>query len=491
MKNQFLIIAFVFLGLNGIAQETTTNLQSAIQQLVNHPDMKHAAIGIHVTEVATNKTLATHNTDLSLIPASAMKVITTATALSVLGKDYRFKTVIEYDGTIENGTLNGNLYIKGSGDPTLGSYDLEGVDTLGTLLNAIANAVKAKGIKEITGKIIGDGTHYESAVSAASWSWYDMGNYYGAGVSGLNVLENLYYIEFQLGTTLNEPPKIKKVYPSIPNLSIVNEVRSAAKGSGDKSYIYGAPRTYNRFIRGTLPIGGTSFTIKGSIPDPPYFLAYQLHQHLRKTGIKTSGLTTTQLELNRENAKRNGKRIALYTIPSPPLSAIVNRANTYSVNLYCESLVKAIGHKQSNQGTYEAGIKAIQEFWKGRGVNTEGWFMEDGSGLSPRNGITAKQLTTIMAKIAKDTNLYPVFKVSLPVAGVSGRLSYMLKGTPAAGKVRTKSGFMGRVRSYTGYVTTDSGKLLAFTFMVNNHLGKSTPVRKKLEKLMVEMVISG
>ncbi len=489
-----ILLGLLFVSNSGFAQKNTSNsqLQSAIQEFVSHPDMKYASVGIQISEVATNKTVASHASNLSLIPASSIKVVTTATALTVLGKDYRFKTVVEHDGTLTDGILNGNLYIKGYGDPTLGSFEMEGVDTLSHLLDKMTKAIKAKGIKEINGQIVGDGTHYESAVNAPSWGWYDLGNYYGAGVSGLNVLENLYYLEFQLGTTVSKPPQIKSVYPTVPNLYFVNEVQSAPKGSGDNSYIYGAPRSYNRHIRGTLPIGNGTFKIKGSIPDPPYFLAYQLHQALRKAGIKTQGRTTTQLELNRiqaaVGATKSKQRTTIQTIKSPPMSEIVNRANTFSVNLYCEALLKAIGHKTSGKGTNEAGIEAIQAFWKGRGVNTDGWFMEDGSGLSPRNGITAKQLTAIMAKIAKDPNLYPVFKKSLPIAGGAGRLSYMLKGTPAAGKVRTKSGFMGRVRSYTGYVTTTSGKELAFTFIVNNHLGKSSPVRKKLEKLMVQMV---
>ncbi len=456
-------------------------IDHAIQKLAGHSDMKYASLGVCLVDVATNKVIASHNPDLSVIPASTMKVITTATALSILGPDYQFKTELLYDGAIENGVLKGNLYIKGYGDPTLGSDQLAEMGGMDPILEAFANAIKEKGIKQIEGKIVGDGTHFESSVSGESWAWNDIGNYYGAGVSGLNFHENLYHLTFKLGSNLNSPPTIKSVKPTVPNLFFINELTSGEKNSGDNAYIYGAPRTYERFIRGTLPIG-KEYTIKGAIPDPAYFMAHSLHAYLReKHRIKTPGLTTTQLEMDRANNSPKGtNKTTIYTHQSPKLTKIVDRAVKKSVNLYCESLLKAIGVKQSGKGTSLAGIEAIQTFWEERGVKTDGWFMEDGSGLSPRNSITAKKLATILAKVEKDKIKFANFRSYISTAKQYGTL----KGARNPENVWMKSGSMGRVRGYSGYIKTKKGQLLAYALLANNYQGKGSTMSLRLKELL-------
>ena len=477
-KEIFLIIIFSIILKNIQAQST-------LNQFVQDPDVQHAGVSFCAIDIAANRIVAEHNADLSLIPASSLKVVTTATALGILGADYRFETRLEYDGQLSaNGTLRGNVYITGTGDPTLASPDMEGVKSFDALMQNFVDAIKKAGIRRIEGFVVGDASFYETAATGRTWIWEDMGNYYAGGAYGLNIHENLYYMDFRLSPTLNQAPTFKTTRPEVPDLQVFNELQSAGAKSGDNAYIFGSPYTRTRYIRGTLPIGAKTFTIKGSIPEPAYFAAHHLSENLEKNGIYTGDCVTTQ-RLLLQKEKRNLSRKVIATIQSPPLKKIVERANMKSVNLYCESLLKAMGQRKSGKGTSTAGLEAIQDYWTERGVNMKGCIMKDGSGLSPRNAVSAKHFAQIMRKIAKDPTVFDHFYDSLPVAARSGSLSGMFKGTKAAGNLRAKSGYMEGVRSYTGYVKNAAGKDLAFSIIVNNYSGSSGDMRRKIEQLLL------
>ncbi|MGB1218056.1 MAG: D-alanyl-D-alanine carboxypeptidase/D-alanyl-D-alanine endopeptidase, partial [Saprospiraceae bacterium] len=204
--------------------------------------MKYASLGISVVDLDTGEEVFSYDSQRALSPASSMKVITTSTGLMLLGADFKFKTEIQYDGNIsEDGILDGNIYIKGFGDPSLGSAKPEGTLTYQGISKLFAEKIKEKGIKEIKGKIIGDESYYQSPPLPASWQWEDLGNYYGAGVSALNMNANTYFISFQQKTSLNTIPKVVNIQPHLPNINIQNEVKTAARGTGDNCYIFGSP----------------------------------------------------------------------------------------------------------------------------------------------------------------------------------------------------------------------------------------------------------
>jgi len=460
------------------------NPQTAINTLAKDADLKHAGLGFCVIDVEANKVVAQHNADLGLITASSLKAVTTATALGILGGDFRYETKLEYDGKItSDGTLQGNLYITGQGDPTLGSQEMEGVTGFEDLMEQLSKAVRKAGIQCIDGYVVGDAGYFETAATGRTWIWEDMGNYYAGGTHGLNIHENLYYIDFRLSPNLSKDPTVKNVRPEVPGIEFANELNSAGAKSGDNAYIFGAPYTNMRYIRGTLPIGKKDYTIKGSLPEPALFAAHHLAKTLNQNSIHNEGKTATQRQLQLVGHS-SSKRQTIYTIKSPPLKDIVRRANMKSVNLYCESLLKTIGKKQSGKGTNEAGLEAIKAYWTTRGVDMSGFVMRDGSGLSPRNSISTRHLATIMRKVAKDKAVFKDLHASLPVAAESGGLQNMFKGTKAAGNLRAKSGYMEGVRSYTGFAKSKSGKLLSFSIIANNYKGSPGAMRKKMEKVM-------
>ncbi len=454
-------------------------LNDAIRQLVNDEQVEYGEVGIAVLDAKTGQVIATHNEHKSLIPASALKAVTTLSALELLGKDYQFKTELQHDGEIVGGILKGNLYLKGFGDPTLGSDQMEAALDLSALLKQLTDAVKKAGIQKIQGKIIGDASYFKGIITANTWQWYDLGNYYASGAWGLNLHENFYYLNFQQQSQLGAKPPIAKIEPLIPNLYFINEVQSAASNTGDNAYLYGGPFAYTRVARGTIPVGDGLFQIKGAIPDPPFFAASTLLNALEISGVETAKQASTQRELNLTQ-----KRTTLFTHYSPTLIEIAQRANFESVNLYCESLIRAIGAKQNGDDSLLAGIEAIQNYWASQDIDTEGWFLMDGSGLSPRNGITPLQLAQILQKATKDVATFKVFYTTLPIGGKTGTVKYLFQNSSANGKIRLKSGSIERVRAYTGYAQGKNEQMLVFALMVNNYIGSSSSLRRKMERLM-------
>ncbi|MEN7548535.1 D-alanyl-D-alanine carboxypeptidase/D-alanyl-D-alanine-endopeptidase [Rapidithrix thailandica] len=433
--------------------------------------MNPATIGVYVTEVESGKELVNYQGDLSLATGSTMKAITTATALAVLGDNFTFKTKIERSGKVEGGTLQGDLYITGGGDPTFGAknYEYE--------LDLLASKVKESGITSITGNIVADASIYNTQLTPNTWQWEDMGNYYGAGASGLSIHQNLYYVDFQPGKTVGSIAKVLGTRPEIPGLSFVNEMKTGKIGSGDNGYIYGAPFSYIRHLRGSVPAGVQKFSIKGSIPDPALFFAQALKKALLQRGIAVTGAAQAL-------SSQEVNKTLIYTHHSETLKEIVKTTNHKSNNLYAEAILKMLGKAKGGEGSTEAGTEVIKAYWAGKGIDVLGFTMEDGSGLSRANGLTARQMGTVMAKSASST----AFVNSLPVWGQSGTVRSMGKGSVAQGKVRTKSGYIKRVRAYTGYAETVNGKQLAFAVMVNNYHGAYSSLNPFFVELMNTLV---
>ena len=486
------VILTVIVGLSYTAPSPKSTLDTHIQNLASDPKMSAGQLGVCVIDVKSGAILSDYNSAKAMIPASTMKTVTTASALAILGENYRFQTTLEYDGQISNGTLYGNVYIKGTGDPMLASEEVKDdespkVTTMDDLLSTFVNELKNAGISRVEGKIIGDDSYFGSTqVTPSTWQWNDIGNYYGAGASALNFHENLYYLYFNRSASVGAATSVNRISPQMPYLIFQNEVTVGDKGSGDNAYIFGAPNTFNRVVRGTIPPGSTEFKVKGSIPNPAYFAAFSLMSALENSGIETQKMATTQLEEARAGLASANNRTVVYTYLSPMLKDICKRANQKSINLYCEAMLKAIGKKMKDKGTTEDGVEAILEFWENRGFDTETFFMEDGSGLSARNAVSAFSMANLLSKIGRDDHLFPTFYNTLAIGGKEGTLKSLFSDNKALGsRIRAKSGSIRRVRAYCGYAKTASGKLVAFSIMANNFTGKSSHIKLQMEKIML------
>jgi D-alanyl-D-alanine carboxypeptidase/D-alanyl-D-alanine-endopeptidase (penicillin-binding protein 4) len=457
-------------------------LQSALDAFDNHPGLLSGQWGFYAVDVANKRVVGQRNADKSLLPASTLKVLTTATGLGGLGGDYRFRTELRISGAVVAGVLHGNVHIVGYGDPTLGSADMPGASSMKDLFTAFARALQQTGIRSIKGKVVGENGWNESDSAPAGWQWADLGNFYAAGASGLNIHENRYKAVFQPSQKAGGTPRLLRLDPEVPGFSLINEL-VGGDDEKDDAYIYAAPFSPQGYVRGKIPSGKSEFTLKGSLPDPALFAAHHLRKFLAANGIPVTGAAVTE-RLDKELPATR----ALYTHRSPSLRKIVERANFESVNLYCEAILKALCAHQGVKVSYVGGAAAVKKFWEDRGLSFEGVFQDDGSGLSRSNAVTAKFLGELLRKIHADPQAFGDFSNTLPVAGQSGTVKIFCQGTPAEGRVRTKSGSMTRVRGFTGYATARSGKTIAFCLIANQFSCTDKEIRTAMEGIMTALV---
>lgn len=467
--------------------ETLNSIEQAIATMTADKNLINASVSFYAYDMDNNVVLAELDPDRSLVTASTMKVVTTATALQLYGSYHKFKTTIQYEGYIDSlCTLHGDIYIKGGGDPTLGSrfFTKKGKDIMQEWVHAIANL----GIHQIDGRIIGDASYFSDEYVPPTWGWGDMGNYYGAGVSGLTIYDNLVRYIFNAGNSNNDSTNIVCYEPYTPDLFIDNRVK-AGDIKKDEAYIFGAPYDTYRVIRGRIPKGAKDFEVKGAMHDPAYVAAFGLEAKLWEMGISVTQSATTVRKLKMYglyHASDTSRREVL-TIKSPSLSKIVYWTNLISNNLFAEHLLKHIGVKKYGNGTVFSSTVAVKKYWTNKGVNMMGFYVNDGSGLSRANAVSAKQLVGILKYMSKSSKYSKTFKSSLPIAGKTGTLKNVGRNTKIQGNLRAKSGTMSRVKSYAGYVTTASGKHLAFAIIANNFNCTTGVMRKKMEKVMVAM----
>ncbi len=453
----------------------TSGKSRALTVFLNTPELSCANIGILVKEVQTNKTIVEYRSDKALIPGSNFKLITTATALNLLGPDYRFSTMLEFDGHIDlRGILHGNIYIVGSGDPTIGSKDFNNVD----FIDKWVMAVKKMGIKAVDGRVVADVSAFDKEVIPPNWVWEDMGNYYAAGVYGLSLDDNLYRLTFRTDS-IGSTPTIIAISPSFHPI-IFHNYLTASSINADRSYLHGAPFSYQRTITGTLPANRASFVVKGDLPNPPLALASFFTDQLNQQEILVSGIPTDTLPtLHRI-------RTQFYVHYSPDLNAIIDKTNTESNNLFAEHIFKRLALISHPVATREEATEVVKQFWASHQADTTSLFIEDGSGLSPFDGVTPKFFVHLLIYMRKENAYGNQLFNSLPIAGKSGTLRNFLANTPLEGKVHAKSGSIKRVLCYSGYLEHNN-KEYAFSIMTNSFKGAASNVQKAIEKFLLSL----
>ncbi|MDR0370493.1 MAG: D-alanyl-D-alanine carboxypeptidase/D-alanyl-D-alanine-endopeptidase [Prevotellaceae bacterium] len=448
--------------------------QNTFARFGNNALLQHANISLMVKDATGNAVVCRHGERNSMIPASTMKIVTTATALEILGGDFRFATAVEIDGNItREGVLEGNLIVKGAGDPTLGS------DKIGdkAFMEKWIAAVKNAGITKIAGDIIVDPGIFDSEAVNPKWLWEDIGNYYASGVYGISYLDNTYQLVLRSGGA-GTRPNIVKTVPELPGLVFENRLKSTDIAH-DSAYIYGAPRSYSRTIQGAIPANRNNFIIKGDIPEPDILLAKNLQSALIRNHIPVTGNTS-----NVPPTTRNRRTIHLHR--SPPLREIIREINVKSNNHFAEHLFLTLALQHHAVATVKDAVATVKRHWQTKGLPVDELFMCDGSGLSPANAVSANFLTELLLYMSTKSKYKDDFYRSLPLAGKEGTLASFLKNTRLDGRVRAKSGSMSRVCAYAGYLEND-GKQYVFAVIVNNANGRSTDVRKKIEALLLDM----
>lgn len=464
----------------------------AIQRLLRQldtfqasPAFRFGTVALSVRRVRDGQELINYNAGKSLPSASTLKLITTATALSVLGPAYVYTTTLEYDGTIKDSVLTGNLYIRGTGDPSLGSGRFPGYPGLPALLKNWSAAVRVAGIRRVQGTVVGDASLYDDLTTPDTWPFGDLGNYYGASLSALNVNENLYRVFFKPGQAVGAAATVLRFEPAVPYLNFRNTVTTDAANTGDQVSIYGAPFQTQQWLTGKVPLG-EPFPVKGSLPDPAYFAAYALQQQLLQENIAVASPPTSIGGGLVSATGLTDTRTLLASYTSPPLFDLVRETNFQSINLYAEALLRttALRLDKTTRST-DASIDALTLFWKRKGVNLDGFRIRDGSGLSAMGALTAGNMTGILSTMGRDS-AFGAFYATIPVVGQTGTVRSLARGTAAAGKIRAKSGSIEGVRAYAGYFTTTNGEPMSFCVLVNKFTpGQNRAITTGLEQIFV------
>jgi len=463
MKKNFLLSAVFFLSCGMLCAQTP----QALVNFLNKKNLAHASVSFKVIDLSTKKTVASHNENNSLTPASNMKLVTTATALEVSGSRFYFETVLFYDGTIQNGTLNGNLYIKGSGDPTLGS-EFTSTDRE-SFLKEWLTAINRAGIRKVNGNIIALDQLFGYEGVAPKWLWEDMGNFYAPGIYGISVFDDMYRVYLKSSAT-DSLTTILYTDPKINNLQLTNEIK-ASDDTADNSYVFSLPFTYDAHLYGTIPAHRSSFAAKGAIPDPGLFLANYFRDYLQNNGITIDGDAVSY----RLRPTTPTDTHLLSSVHSVELASIIKITNVESNNQYAEHLYKLLTVSDSVD---------IPDFWKKKGLDSDALFMYDGSGLSPQDKVSAGFLIDLLVYMDKQSPYRDAFYNSLPVAGKNGTVASFLRNTALEGKAHLKSGSISNVQSYSGYVES-KGKRYAVSLIINNFTGKRSELKKEIERLFI------
>ena len=463
------LLSFCLILVNVVfSQSLRQKLNTAFNRLQADSQCRYASLSLTVLDVKTGETVFTANPNMGLATASTLKVITSTTAFNLLGKDFQYQTQVGYNGSIDaEGTLTGDVIIKGGGDPTLGSWRYESSKE-NHVLALMTDALKKAGVKKINGRIIGDDSIFGSQAIPDGWIWQDIGNYYGAGTSGLCWRENQFDIKLRTGS-VGSPTEIAREVPVMPYLAFKSEVINSPANTGDNAYAYFPVGGKLIHVRGTYATDQTKRSISAAVPDPAYDAALRLNDTLKGLGILITGDPESTLSLTVKGLQIPQITNNLTTISSPRLSEIIYWLNRKSINLYAEQLLKTIAWKSGKQATTANGVEVVQNFWKMRGINPNSMAITDGSGLSPGDRVTTLTMATVLQS-AKKESWFADFYESLPTYN----------------DMKMKSGSILDVLTYAGYQTHD-GHELCFSIMVNNYNGSTKSIKEKMFWVLDEL----
>ncbi len=478
----------VLLAAAASAQPTTNAaaLTAQIDEVLDARGFDDAYWGAYVVDLSDGRVLYDRNATKRFIPASNMKLLTTAAALDALGPDFRYKTRLYADGDIRNGTLEGSLVVRGAGDPTFGGRYNDG--DLTQTFRQWADSLQANGIRRVRGVVVGDDDIFDNLQLGQGWQWDDLKWYYGAEISGLQYNEGTVHVRLR-GTSPGATARLT-ADPDFGYARFVN--RSTTTSGGGIREGYDRALSDNVFTVTTSVPAGRTETENLSIVNPTDYFISTMVGVFRQRGIEVTGELVDVDEWGRRPRYETMRRIAEHV--SPPLSEIALQTNADSNNLYAEHLLRTLGAyiyqgADLPTGSAFAGYAAMEPFLQRIGVAPESFRVADGSGLSALNRLTPTGIVAVLRGMHEhaDRATGRAFYESLAVGGQSGTLSGRYRSGDARGNVRAKTGYISGARTLSGYVTSASGHRIAFSLLCNNYTVSTSTVNRAQDRI-VEML---
>jgi D-alanyl-D-alanine carboxypeptidase/D-alanyl-D-alanine-endopeptidase (penicillin-binding protein 4) len=447
-------------------------LQDQLDDILSDSSFSNAQWGVVVQSLETGEYLYRRNENKSFMPASNMKLFTTAAALVKLDSHYKYVTSLLTGGRIEKGVLVGDLIIRGSGDPTI-SGRFNGGNVLKTFEDW-ADSLTARGVNEVDGNVIGDDNYFDDADVASGWclDWNEDVYWYSAYISGLSFNDNCVDATIEPGDSVDQLAKIT-LQPRTDYITLYDEITTAPPESTTTIDYYRDRGTNIIYARGRIPIGKPRVSESLTVSNPTLYAATVLKETLQRKGIRVRGQAKDVDDIPGFETGCQG-RLTFATYTSPPLAEIVKVINKRSQNLYAEQVFKTIGKEVKGQGSIAAATEVAKELFSKIGIDPNTLMISDGSGLSRLNMVTPAQIVTLVRYMSKQS-CWKEFYESLPIAGIDGGLQDRMKGTKAENNLRAKTGFIQYVRTLSGYVLTRDGERLVFSLLANNY---TVPTRK-------------
>jgi D-alanyl-D-alanine carboxypeptidase/D-alanyl-D-alanine-endopeptidase (penicillin-binding protein 4) len=483
---------------------TLAELLIRIEQIVHQPALESGFFAIKVFSLDTGNVIYEQNANKFVRPASNMKLYTVATAFDRLTPEYHFITSVYAREKPDDGKVKGDLIIYGRGDPSIAARFNNGDYFKG--INELADRIVAAGVKRVKGDLVGDESYFNGDPLGSGWEWEDLQWSYGAPVSALTINDNAIDLIVRPGERAGAPVVITTGPPATSFMTIVNRATTTARGSKSDLNIHRSLGSNTLEISGSLAIGDNGFTGGVAIPDPALAFVTTLRDALIKRGVKIDGrlrtvnarsggsIIPTAVSSSQPNAgPMQPTPVEITTLQSPAFSVIAAHTLKPSQNLYTELILRTLGKLTStdpNRANETAGLEVVRSFLRQAGVGDNELALNDGSGLSRNDMIMADatvQLLTFMSK----HRYFTQFRDALPIAGVDGTLRTRMRGTPAEGNVRAKTGSLSSVASLGGYVTTAAGEHLVFSMMLNNYPDAAAVRRESIDAIAVLLASFG
>lgn len=457
-----------------------SELSKTIDTILEDKSLSGSQIGVVVADAKSGETIYNHNGGMRTIPASNNKIETSAAAMEVLGGDYTFTTDVAAESKPSGGTIAGDLYLRGTGDPTMMQKDYE----------ALAKSLADKGVTTVDGNLVADDTAFGPQRLGTEWGWDDLPYYYAAEVTALTVAPNTDYDAGSINVSVTpgaEGEKAKvKVTPPNDYVKINNTATTGASGE-DSTVSFSRDNGVNTIdVSGTIPADSEGDMSLMTVTNPTGLAADVFAKALADNGISVSG------DVQLGKATPDGSA-SLVKHDSMPIAEMMTPFMKLSNNPHAEALTKAIGIEASGEGTFDAGVTAIQEQMAKLGVATDQVRQVDGSGMSRQNAISPKNLASLLVDV-RDAGWFKTWYGSMPIACkedpmVGGTLASRMCDTPAAGNVHAKTGSMTGVSAMSGYVKDQDGRDLVFSVVTNDFVADS--VKEIEDKVAVALASTG
>lgn len=450
------------------------------------------AWGVLVSDADSGEVLYARDPDAYFMPASVAKLFTTALALATLGPDYRERTTVASNGTLDTGgVLNGDLILIGRGDPSLSNRKFpygkkeERDGPADKALAQFADAVAARGVKEIAGDVIADDSMFQHELIPSGWLADDMLWSYGAAVSAIAVNDNTFTLDLRPGAREGDPARYEA--PLAADFYYVeNLIRTGPRGSEEKIAAARDPGSREVHLSGTMPLDAPPRRLTFAIEAPAEFAASLLSRLLAARGVRIDGQARA-----RHAGDAANDAVSLQTIlaehNSVPLSDEVRLTNKNSENLHAELMLLLAAHEKTGARNYEDALKFASAFFVSAGIAEGDVALSDGSGLSRKDLVTPRAVVQLL-RYASTQPWGELYRSTLPVAGEDGTLSDRMKNTPAEGRIFAKTGTIGHGNTLSGYAATAHGARLVFSILGNNNNLHAQDANRVIDSICVAMV---